>query len=871
MHFLDCHKLNFLLILLVIFASLGVEPTQASLDPGDHGGLMDRIETIDVQETGTGTILVIRGNGFMPAVETRTISLPPRIVIDFLTDAPPFKSIYRQVSGPALNSFRVGHHAQSIRLVMDLAGPDVPKFSVALQDKKLLVSLITTTLDAAGNMASNAGPEMSDTEKKPVSGPLQVDAGLGSRVNKKQHKIESKLYEVDTPTAESSVNAEIVNANKKLLQVEVSAEQSDIGKYLNAVTAYHARNWSGTIEHLNQFIRTSAPNIYVEKAYFLLAKSFDRLHTEELYSRFNEIRGYYEEAIYRYPDSLYTPDAYLSIGDLFLRSKIYTEALGYYNLVIEMDEYTRATVSAGLQKAKILSIRDKKKEALEIYRWVVQNYPGLPETIQAKVGMAAIMFELNQFNDSLSILVKLEKRPEYAHEYPDILYYLGNIYFQLGSFSEARKHLFRFYNSCPEKQDSPLVLARIADAFREEGLKKEATLFYQIILKRYPQTEGALISMYRLAAMQETGDLTDTEELLPKLNILGEKFDLPRKIYEDVIQNAIDKNESTPLLQFALLKLSILDQREEKYEDGLSRLKTLLKKYPRSNLKREIEHTFNEMLLSILQKNLRVKKYKHVLNIYQAEKKMIEKLNSPEIFIAVARASLELNLMDLGIEMFNKAALNMPDEKKPSDLIFYVGREYFNRGEFTKALSHMDLLIDKRPADSFTSDAWMQKGKIFYSNGEFKSALRMFANALKHCSIPCRQTTIMIYNAKSLMHLGSTQDALQVLSDTVNLAKSCFDGRMQLYEEIGELYLQLGEPQEALSVIENAHDLEINESSRARLKMQMARCYEILNQQELYLAIYTEVANLSDPFWSNVAREKIDSINFKPIRSEKKD
>jgi len=807
----------------------------------------------------------------MPNIATRTFPSPPRIVVDLLTDGSGFKSIHKPVNGDNLASIRVGHHPGAIRLVLDLTGPEVSAFSTTMQDQRLVVTLHETDTIGSLQVTSAAAGTGDDTETGSSNTRMQkTSVAAQAPESAGPNETASNSLVVADSVSPQAANPGLFNALQKLMHVDANDDVFDMPTYLSAVTAYQAQNWQGAIEHLNRFVQKSPPSTHVEKAYFLLAKTIDRLHADDLENHFSKIWDAYKDAIYRYPDSAYTPDAYLSIGNLYFRSDIYIEAWGYYNLVIDAKHYALATVQALLKKAQILTFKKKKAKALEIYNSIIQGYPQIPETIQAKVSMAGILFELNQFSKALVILESLEQHSEYAYAYPEMLRYLGNIYYQTGSYTKAREQLFRFYNCRPDTAESPLVLARIADAFREEGLIEEATKFYRLTLTRHAQTEGALISMYRLAAMQESDGIKAEERLQPEFNITGGRLDFPRKIYEDVIQNAIDSNRTTPLLQYALLKLSILDQREGKYVDSLNRLKELLKKYPQTRLKREIEETFGKALTILLQNSLKAKKYKHVLNIYQAEKDNISPINSAEIFITVGRAAVELKLTDLGVELFDKAAAQLPDEKKPADLLFYLGRAYYKRGSFKRAQNQFELLLNDHPKNGFSVDAYMYKGQIFLANGDYLKAAKMFANALQHNDKSCKHVNILMYRTQALMQIKSNQQAVESLVQAQNAAQSCLGSDSQMYAEIGNLHIQLGEIEKALAALGIAHDMESDTRSQMRLKIQMARCYELTNQKDSYVAIYTEVANQDDPFWRNVAKEKMEAINYKPIDSDTK-
>jgi len=843
----------------------------AALPPQSANRLMDAITEIDVDNSEQETIVSIQGNGRIPNYATRTIPSPPRIVVDLLTDASGFKSMRKPVNRGQLESIRVGHHPGAIRLVLDLSGPDIVAFSTTLQARRLVITLHKNT--SAGYLPTPpAAVDTGDPSITTLPESQNQNSELAPQATVGADSSQTASNALVMPDSESPnpAHPELFDAMRELMHVDASDDAFDMPTYLSAVTAYRAQNWKGAIEHLNRLVQNSAPNTHVEKAYFLLAKSIHQLYAHDLDNHFNAIWDAYKDAIFRFPYSSYMPDAYLSIGNLFLKSEIYTEAWGYYNLVIEADHYAVATVRALIKKAQILTFKKKKIEALDVYNTVIYRYPPIQATIQAKVEMAGILFELNQFSKALSILEALDQHGEHAYAYPEMFRYLGNIYYQIGSYAQAREQLFRFYNCRPDTEESPLVLARIADAFREEGLLEEATKFYRLTLSRHAQTEGALISMYRLAAMQESGGIKADEGLEAELDILGGRMEFPRKIYEDVIQNAIANNRKTPLLQYALLKLSILDQREGQYAQSLNRLKELLQKYPQTTLKREIEETFGKALTILLQNSLAAKKYKHVLNMYQAEKENINALDSAEIYITIGRAAVELKLTDLGVELFEKAADQLPDEKKPADLLFHLGRAYYQRGSIKRAHRQFDLLLNDRPEDVFTAEAYMVKGQLFLAEGHYAKAAQVFAKALQHNDKSCEHVNILMHRTTALLQIKSKQDAVQSLNQAQNAAQRCLDSDAQMYAEIGNLYIELGQIEKALEVLGIAHDMESDARSRVRLKIQMARCYELTNQKDSYLAIYTEIANQGDPFWRNVAQEKMEAMNFKPVGGNKK-
>jgi len=656
----------------------------------------------------------------------------------------------------------------------------------------------------------------------------------------------------------------LVYATEQLILQEEPTDPDTHSTYVNGVNAYRSRNWSLAVNSLSRFLESSPAGITAEKTYFLIAKAYDRLYSDTLTTHFNDVKRRYEDAIFRYPQSMFVPDAYLSIGDLCFRTEIYSEALGYFNLVIEMKKPVYATLKAMMRKAEVLSLKNKREEALAIYRTVQRQYAGLPEEVEAKIEMAKILFEMNQFQKSLNLLSEFPGKHETIYKYPDISRYLGDDYYQLGNFAKAREHLLRYYNTFPGKQESPLILTRIADTYREDGYSEAATKLYQLVIERFPDTEGALISMYRIADQQEKGEVETEKGFAPKFKIIGSDIDMPRKIYEDVIQNAIEKDDTSPLTQYALLKLSILDRKEKKYTSSINILKGLVEKYPRTKLRKEIEHAFEETLLSIMKKDYKVKKYKHIINTYQNEKKIITNLESPQIFIIIARSALHLKIEEMAVELFKKASPYLLDAEKPADLLLLLAREYFEGGKLSAASSYLELLIKNYPEGPHVTDGYVLKGKVLMSLKNYAQASAMFSSALEKGSRRCEHPAILIQKAKSLAWSGSKDAAYRAVRKAHRIVKGCVNTEYQEFEDIGGLYIQFGYPQEALSVFELALEVDSQGNHGSRLKIMMARCYEMLDKKESYLAIYNEVANQNDPFWRNVAKEKIDEMSFNP-------
>lgn len=850
----------------------------AGIGGGSHP-LDGSIREIAVQADNRRTSVILTGDGVASSYATQILADPARILVDIACRSDMFATLSMPVSGTQIKNIRIGHHPRKIRMVLDLRERTVPFVTTAQHQDTLIISMdprrpevvressptttalqTTRAMPVVSTQAAGGAAEVERTATKAAAVRIkQTVRGISVQSEPAEPQREKRPADPEPLVRHS-------RSSEALTRVDSDDGKPETQKFLACIYAYESQNWPEATRHLQELIQTFPGGRYEEKAYFLQAEAFARMHADRISERYNELKRAYEDAIYRYPRSVYISDAEVSLGKLNFAAGNYFEALGYYNLVIEKDRDAAAVLDALMQKARILSLTQKKKETLPIYETVIKRYPGTLEEVQAKIELAELHFEMNSFHRSLDILKQLGDQLDDMNRYPKIFRCFGNNYYQLRQFAPARSNLIKYYNLQPEDEENHLTLARIADCYRESGLAQKATRFYKLVLDRYPNTEGALISMYRLAELQERGEISvEPEKVVPGVEVADREISMPRKIYEDVIRNALKKDENSPLIQFALLKLSIIAQKEKDYEKSLKLLKGLLHKYPHTTLKKEIEHTLREILVPLLEKDLKVKKYKNLINVYQAEGEMLDRLASPEIFLAIARAALELNLEDLAVTLFRKADPLMSPDQKPPELLYYLGRDFFDQDRRIQALAYFDSVLQETSAEKFHAQTFLLKGKILMADKKYAEASSAFSAAVEANRKRCAQPELFGYKARALIAMQSTDAAYRAIAEADSRSRSCDGSDYRTFEEIGELYLQVGQPHKALASIQFALDRETDEGIQTRLKIFMARCYERLQKESAYLAIYNEIIGRNDPFWSRVAREKIEEAQFKGV------
>ena len=846
-----------------------------------HKGTISRIVSITTHKSKGQTIVSVLGDGKISEYIAKPLNAPPRIVVDIFCAARLLSGVSKVVENSDIKNIRIGYHSQKIRIVFDIKGSVVPSFTDKPVDNELIITLkskegedkkehdnTTNVIAKTKELATfkknenekvndiqkdieNPHPKRALAEVTPLISEISDNLKISTPEKETEHvfKKQNRLKE-DALTKTSP--------EEKLTQLIEDDGKEDTSIYLKCLDTYKAKDWEGAIENLTRLIKKYPNGRYTEKAYFILAKSYDSLNTEFISVQYKEIKGHYEDAISRFPTSEYVPDAVFSIGNLYFYIKNYYEALGYYNLVLKKDKGSVLRVKALMQKARVLLLRNRKEDALyalDELEIITSEYPNLSEGIEAKKEKAKILYEMNKFDRSLNILNELNKEnPENIYKHPEISLYIGYNYYQLGDNQKARENLYRYYNTCPEREINHLVLNQIGDTYRNEGLIKDAVKFYRMVLERYPNTDGAIISKIRLAEQQEDKDWMEKTR---------KEMGSPEKIYENIVNGSDDKkDEKNPLIQLSMLKLGITYQKEKKYEKSLKVLKELLEKYPKTSFKKELTHALMVTIEGMLKKEIENEKYLNIINLYLKDENIFSMINAPELFLPVARSFVYISLNDMAIEVFKKADILLSDNDKPDDLLFSMGKYLFAQDNIEGAFKRFDILISNHPNSKFASEAYQLRGSILLKQKQYNLAADTFDNALKYPVSKCKRAWLLIEKAKALTGSNSKENALMAMNEVNEIKKDCDFSDYNIDQELGDLYLSLGDVQKALNIFNQVIKTTKENSSKNSLKLKLAECYWRLNKKEDSLALYNQIVSLNDPFWSNLAKERMDEIQF---------
>lgn len=873
MRSLSIYGVMFIIIAVMLIAA----PYSAAISGSSFISVIDdtrkEIISISTTEKINGTTFTIQSGKTMTVLNNMVLKSPPRIIYDIKYSGPSFTSVNKNLKTPNLKSMRIGYHSGNTRIVLDINGEKIPKCSHRVSNHELIIFVESEQKENEKKVETKKVSRKNEPEASKISLLPEENNNINPADDFSANSLKEPpktLEELEpkhiVPEKTPQIDLSLLLL-KQMTEFEPNEESEEAALFLTGITAFKDNDFKKAGDSLKNLLKAYPKGKYSEKAYFLLAKSLDQLYAASLSKNYTVIKNTYDDAIYRYPSSVFVSDALLSAGNLCLKAKYYSEAVAYYNRIIKTDSDSFFSVRASLQKGEALYQKKKYSEALSIYENIIQNKNDYGKT-EAELGIAKTLFGINSFQKSIRILNNLEQDPENISSYPDISLYLGYNYYQTGHYNEAINNLYKYYNICPDSDENHLVLSKIGDAYRAKKMSDSASKIYRLVFDRFPDTEGAIISLTRLAEQLESKELKSGRNFI-FLSDSGQELSSAPQIYEKVI-SYLNKDSKNPLLEYTILKLAVIYKKEKNYSKSIELLDDLLNNNS-SKLRPEIICALSDNFEAIVKDNKNKENkeaYIDLLNIYLKDKNIIEYHAPPKIFLSIALACIQLGLEDMATELLLQADTAFSDKEKPQELLYYLGKYLIEKGQEEKGLNRLELLIKQYPSGEFIAKAYHVKGILFQNSKQYEQAIDMFSQALK--SKPETEDKIMILADMALVFdmSGLKVKSLEALKEAENIISAIPQQDDCVYRKIGEICLNLGKPEDALLLLKNKIATQEKDTDNLKFMFIVAQCYEALNRKSDYISVYNQLVKSEDPLWSRLAKERMEAIIFNDLLSK---
>ncbi|WP_368854157.1 tetratricopeptide repeat protein [Desulfovibrio sp. JC022] len=315
------------------------------------------------------------------------------------------------------------------------------------------------------------------------------------------------------------------------------------------------------------------------RALYGKAEALTEMHREALADNYGEIASAWMEAMNADTKSPNVPMALLNLGLLNLKVGNMPEAKAYFNLLKSQYPNDPNIPYVSYYWGEYYLGMKEYEQAADQFQYLVQMYPDSKIVRDAALGLAKALDALGYDEQAFQIIDYIDKRwPRFYIEDLRFLFMSANTQNRLGKINEALENYWAYYNLSPDAPEADIVLARIGDIYLKTGDKSAAKEIYEKAAKEFPDKEGGLVAMMRLA---EEGIYDD-----PSMSQMDKVFDRPYNLRpQKIYTHILEKFPDSPLAPLAQLKLGMWYYWNKKYGDCLGAVQDFLDKYPRSALR----------------------------------------------------------------------------------------------------------------------------------------------------------------------------------------------------------------------------------------------------------------------------------------------
>lgn len=331
-------------------------------------------------------------------------------------------------------------------------------------------------------------------------------------------------------------------------------------------------------------MRASTPE-QVEEALYGISDAEYALarQNNDLAAQYTRLMGLTEQAMNYNLKSSRVPGALLRLGYLSMLVGNEFEAQAYFNLLRREYPNDELIPSTYYYWGDYFFRKKDWNRAADEFQTIVQKYPSSPYTREAAVALARALYELEYYEQANQIVEYVESRwPHFYTEYPPILGMTGALAANIEKYDAAKSRYWTYYNIDPQGDEADMVLSRIGDIYLKQKNPRAAREVYEETLRRFPDREGGIIALLRLA---EEG-IHDAPDVVEMNAVFDRPYNLrPVQAYTKILR----EYPASPLAPLAQLKLSMWYLWNNQMPEAMTAATNFLDKYPKHELRPRAE------------------------------------------------------------------------------------------------------------------------------------------------------------------------------------------------------------------------------------------------------------------------------------------
>ncbi len=359
---------------------------------------------------------------------------------------------------------------------------------------------------------------------------------------------------------EAGASADELKSNPQLL-FQVALRLNQRGLYARAMPL------------LELFVRNFPQHSEHRRAVFMLADSHYFIAKTGVAAEYDNAAKAYVLALSLYPKAPQMPGAYFRLGQVYKTMDSPSEALVAFRTLVENAPDSPQAPNALLEIAgRYISVNDPRSAIVE-YSKILKRYKGTAAEKDAFFGIANALSRQKLFKEALQQFDAGKKRwPGYLKLRTDLLFNYAETLFQARRFKEAGRSFLRMVNISPTAKFTHRALARLGDIELELGRLENAAKIYMRVVTNYAKTEGAWVSLIRMADMAVDNKIKASDGWVFPV----EPFRDPIGAYQRVAREASESR----LSHVAFLRIANYYLKRGELKKSIGTVKKFMTRYP---------------------------------------------------------------------------------------------------------------------------------------------------------------------------------------------------------------------------------------------------------------------------------------------------
>ncbi len=264
--------------------------------------------------------------------------------------------------------------------------------------------------------------------------------------------------------------------------------------------AWEIKNFEKGITLMERFLKKFSQSPMRETLSFLIGDFRLALLKRGNKDIFPQVMGSYANAISRFKESGKIPRTYVRMAQANGFVGRDYEAIGYLNRAVSQFREGDHLPLAYLNRGKIFLRVNQPDRAIEDLKMVLNRFPQSPVMEEARYEIAKYFFSIGAYEEAGRRFEELtDINPDFHLEYPGCLSLIAQNYFYQKNYDKAREYYFKALNIGHQSEASDLLLSHIGDTYHQQSKEREAEKFYKLAIEQNPEGEGAAIAKLRLA------------------------------------------------------------------------------------------------------------------------------------------------------------------------------------------------------------------------------------------------------------------------------------------------------------------------------------------------------------------------------------